>query len=135
VTVGLDYPLQVVGGVSAILLKTSYAPSMAIPGTGSESSVRARVTNLAGTGSSLSISDKDTNADTVDDQFQATARKTQGSLDPGPVFRVRFDCPAGTNVSPASFPCTQEQATDLSGLPFVPELASLIKCVVTLSAP
>jgi cysteine-rich repeat protein len=135
VTVGLDYPLQTVGGVSAILLKTSYAPPLGIPGTGSESSVRARVTNLAGTSSSLSVSDKDTNADTVDDLFQATARKTQGSLDPGPVFKVRFDCPAGTNVSPASFPCTQEQSTDLSGLPFVPELAALIKCAVTLSAP
>jgi len=135
VTVGLDYSLQIVGGVSAILLKTSYAPPLAIPGTGTESNVRMRVTNLAGAGSSLSVSDRDTNTDGVDDLFQVTARKTQGSLEPAPVFRVRFDCPIGTNVSPSSFPCTHEQATDLSGLPLAPQLANLISCVVTLTAP
>jgi hypothetical protein len=135
VTVALDYPLQTVGGVSAILLKLNYVPPASIPGTGSVSTVRARVTILAGTGASLSVSDRDTNSDTVDDQFQATARKTVGSLDPGTVFRVRFDCPAGTNVSASGFPCVQEQATDLSGSPFVPQLASLIKCAVSLSAP
>ena len=66
-------------------------------------------------------------------QLQAAARKTQGSLDPGPVFRVRFDCAAGTNVSPTAFSCQQEQATDLSGSPFATELSNLIGCVVALS--
>jgi len=135
VTIGLDYPLQLVGGVSAILLKASYSPPLDIPGTGTATTVRQRVTNLAGGGSSLTPSDRDTNSDGADDQFQVTARKTQGSLDPGPVVRVRFDCPAGTSVSPASFPCTKEQATDLSGAPFAPALADLINCSITLSAP
>ena len=133
---GVDYPLQTLGGMSAIVLKLNYMAPLAIPGTGTESTVRMRLLNLAGTGSTLSgINDRDTNADTVDDQIQASSRKTQGSVDPGPVFRVRFDCPAGTNVTLSKFSCSQEQATDLSGSPFVPELANLIGCVVTLSAP
>ena len=135
-TVSLDYPLQVVGGVSAIFLKLNYPPPLDIPGTGTASTVRLAVTNLAGTGSSVSsISDNDTNANGVDDQLRAAARKTQGSLDPGPIFRVRYACAAGTNVLPSSFSCLHEQETDLSGLPFAPELANLISCVVSLSAP
>jgi len=132
----VDYPLQTLGGLSAILLKLNYVPPVALPGTGTESTVRMRLLSLAGTGSTLSgINDKDTNADTVEDQIQASVRKTQNSIDPGPAFRVRFDCPAGTNVTLSAFSCSQEQATDLSGSPFVPELATLIQCVVTLSAP
>jgi len=134
--VGLDYPLQTLGGVSAILLKLNYVAPLAIPNSGTDAMVRARVTNLAGTGSSISgIMDKDTNTDTVDDQIQASVRKTSGSIDPGPVYRVRFDCPAGTSIATSQFTCSHEQATDLSGSPFVPELANLIGCVVTLSAP
>jgi cysteine-rich repeat protein len=135
VTVSLDYPLQIVGGVSAIFLKLNYPAPLVIPGTGTEATVRQRVTNLAGTGSSVSsIADRDTNTNGVDDQLQAAARKTQGSLDPGAVFRARFDCAAGTTVSPTAFSCQQEQATDLSGSPFAPELSNLIGCVVALSA-
>jgi hypothetical protein len=133
--VSLDYPLQIVGGVSAIFLKLNYPAPLVIPGTGTEATVRQRVTNLAGTGSSVSsIADRDTNTNGVDDQLQAAARKTQGSLDPGAVFRARFDCAAGTNVSLTAFSCQQEQATDLSGSPFAPELSNLIGCVVALSA-
>ena len=134
-TVSLDYPLQIVGGVSAIFLKVNYTQPLVIPGTGTELTVRQSVTNLAGAGSSVSsIADRDTNTNGVDDQLQAAARKTQGSLDPGPVFRARFNCAAGTNVSPNAFSCQQEQATDLSGFPFLPELANQIKCVVALAA-
>jgi hypothetical protein len=133
VTVSLDYPLQIVGGVSAIFLKLNYPAAVTIPGTGTEATVRQRVTNLAGTGSSIaSIGDRDTNTNGVDDQLQAAARKTQGSLDPGPVYRARFDCAAGTIVSPTAFTCAHEQSTDLSGFPFAPEQASQIKCVAAL---
>jgi cysteine-rich repeat protein len=135
VTVSLDYPQQIVGGVSAIFLRLTYPAPLVIPGTGTEATVRQRVTNLAGTGSSVSsIADRDTNTNGVDDQLQAAARKTQGSLDPGPVYRARFECAAGTNVSPTAFGCSQEQATDLSGSPFAPELSNLIGCVVALSS-
>jgi cysteine-rich repeat protein len=135
-TVALDYPEPLLGGVSAILLNLSYPSPLAIPGTGTAATVRQRVTNLAGAGSQLAPTDRDTNADTVDDRLDVQARaSTTGSLNPAAVFRARFDCPADTPISPGAFACAHSQATGLDGLPFAPELAAQIGCVVTLSAP
>jgi hypothetical protein len=136
VTVSLDYDVQLVGSVSAILVKLNYPAPLVIPGTATDTTVRQRVTNLVGTGSTIGgVRDGDTNANGADDQIQAFVRKTSGSINPGPFYRVRFDCPAGTGVSPSSLGCTQEQATDGAGLPFIPEIANLIGCVFSLSAP
>jgi hypothetical protein len=136
VTVSLDYPVQIVGSVSAILVKLNYPAPLVVPGTGTETTVRQRVTNLVGAGSTIGgVRDSDTNTNGVDDQIQAFVRKTSGSINPGPFYRVRFDCPAGTNVSPSSLSCSQEQATDAAGLPFIPEIANLIGCAFSLSAP
>jgi hypothetical protein len=138
VTVGLDYSEPTLGGISAILLGLSYPTPLAIPGPaapGSAATVRARVTNLAGAGSSLAPIDRDTNTDTVDDRLDVTARaSTSGSLNPAPVFRVRYDCPQGTEVSPGNLTCAPSQATGLDGLPFPAELAATITCTITLSA-
>lgn len=132
----LDYPVQIVGSVSAILVKLNYPAPLVVPGTGTETTVRQRVTNLVGAGSTIGgVRDSDTNTNGVDDQIQAFVRKTSGSINPGPFYRVRFDCPAGTNVSPSSLSCSQEQATDAAGLPFIPEIANLIGCAFSLSAP
>jgi hypothetical protein len=135
-TVALGYPEQLLGGVSAILLHVSYPAPLAIPGTGTAATVRQRVTNLAGAGSQLAPNDRDTDADAVDDRLDVQARaSTTGSLNPAPVFRVRFDCPADTAISPGSLSCTHSQSTALDGLPFTPDLAAQIGCVVSLSAP
>jgi hypothetical protein len=138
VTIGIDYPEPILGGVSAILLTLSYPAPLAIPGPalpGSPATVRQRVTNLAGPGSSLAPTDKDTNADAVDDRLDVSARaSTSGSINPAPVFRARYDCPVGTEISPGSLSCTQSQATALDGSPHPPELAAMIHCTITLSA-
>ena len=133
-TVGLDYNEQILGGVSAIHVRLTYAPPLVIPGTGTSATVRARVTNLAGAGSTLSgINDRDLNTDTVDETLDADSRKTTGSLSPGPLFRVLYDCPNGTPIPPSAITCVLSQATDLSGFPFPPAQAALIGCTVALS--
>jgi len=138
VTVGIDYPEPILGGVSAILLTLSYPPPLAIPGPaapGSAATVRQRVTNLAGPGSGVSPTDKDSNTDTVDDRLDVSARSsTSGSINPAPVFRARYDCPLGTEISAGSLGCTQSQATALDGSPHPPELAAMITCTITVSA-
>jgi hypothetical protein len=136
VTVSIQYPEQLLGGVSAILLTLNYPPPLAIPGTGNVLSVRQRMTNLAGGGSQLTPNDGDSNGDTVDDRLNATSRASAtGSIQPGNVFRARFDCPQGTPVTPGSLTCTHSQAAGLDGLPFDPSLASQITCALALSAP
>jgi hypothetical protein len=136
VTVAIDYPEPLLGGVSAILLGLGYQPPLDIPGSNNVLSVRQSVTNLAGNGSTVAPSDKDTNADTVDDRLDVLARaSTSGSIQPANVFRARFSCAAGSVITPASLVCTPSQAAGLDGLPFTPDLASLISCHFTLSAP
>ena len=131
-TVGLDYNEQTVGGVSAIHLRLNYPPPATIPGSGAVATVRGRVTNLAPGASLSSISDNDTNSNGVDDALELNARKSDGSLSPGPVFSVRFDCPLG--AIPTGLDCVHSGATDLSGLPFPPQQAALISCTVSLSS-
>jgi hypothetical protein len=135
VVVSIAYPKSTLGGISAILVSLSYPPPLDIPGTGQVASVRQRVTSLAGPGSAVSPNDRDTNADTVDDRLDVTARaSTAGSIDPGPVFQARYDCPSGTPISTSMLTCAQSQATGLDGLPFPAELAGLITCSVTVSS-
>lgn len=134
VTVSINYPEPLLGGVSAILLALNYPPPLAIPGSGNVLSVRQRVTNLIGPGSQVSPNDRDTNANGVDDRLDVQARaSTTGSINPGPVFRVRYDCPSGTPISASSLSCSHSQATALDGQPFPPELNALITCSFTLS--
>jgi hypothetical protein len=134
VTAALQYP-PVVGGVSAVRMAVGYPSPLAIPGTGNPATVRQRVTSLLGSGFTLRPNDRDTNGDTVDDQLDVDITSTLNSIPSDDTFRVRYDCPAGTPVSPSSLSCMTSNATDPSGLPFPPEVASQITCHLTLSVP
>lgn len=132
-TVSLAYNEQQVGGISAIHFRLDYVPPLSIPGSLGVSTVRARVTNLATPATLSNISDNDTNANAVDDALELNARRTDGgSISPGQVFSVRYDCPLG-NMSSAPG-CVLSQATDLAGLPFPPGQAALIGCTIALSS-
>jgi hypothetical protein len=131
--VALNYNEQTVGGISAIHFRLDYVPPLSIPGSLNVSTVRARVTNLAAPATLSNISDNDTNANGVDDALELNARRTDGgSLSPGPIFSVRYDCPLGN--MPSAPGCVLSQATDLAGLPFPPAQAALIGCQVALSS-
>src|SRR5262245_22752303 len=132
VTAALQYP-PVVGGVSAVRMAVRYPSPLAIPGSGNVLSVRQRVTSLLGSGFTVRPNDRDTNSDTVDDQLDADVTSTLNSIPSDDTFRVRYDCPAGTPVSPSSLTCLTSNAADPSGLPFPPEIAAQITCQLTLS--
>jgi hypothetical protein len=132
-TVSLAYNEQTVGGISAIHFRLDYVPPLSIPGSLNVSTVRARVTNLAAPATLSNISDNDTNTNGVDDALELNARRTDGgSISPGPILSVRYDCPLGN--MPSAPGCVLSQATDLAGLPFPPEQAALIGCTVALSS-
>jgi len=136
VTVAINYPESLLGGISAIRASLNYVPPLDIPGTGNVLSVRQRVTSLLGTGFTVTPRDQDTNTDTVDDQLFVQLSTALNSIQPGSLYRAHFDCPAETPVAaPASVSCVLAGATDLSGIPFAPELAGQVSCSLTLSAP
>src|SRR5262245_12018981 len=135
VTVAINYPESLLGGISAIRASLNYTPPLSIPGTGNVLSVRQRVTSLLGTGFTVTPRDQDTNADTVDDQLFVQASSTLNSIQPGSLYLALFDCAAGTPVStPANVSCVLAGAADTSGIPFPPELANQITCSLTLAA-
>jgi hypothetical protein len=135
VTVVLQYPEAALGGISAVRTAVNYPPPLSIPGTGTASTVRGRVTSLLGSGFTVSPRDQDTNADTVDDQLLVQVSSALNSVQPGPLFRVRYDCPLGTPITPSNLSCVTSGSTNLAGLPFLPEQAALITCNLTFSVP
>lgn len=134
VTAALRYP-ALVGGVSGARLSVNYAPPLAIPGSGNGSTVRQRVTSLLGSGFTVRPNDRDTNADTVDDRLEVDVTSTLNTIPSDDTIRVRYDCPAGTSVTPASLSCETSNTADPSGLPFPPEVAAQITCDLALSVP
>jgi hypothetical protein len=133
VTVSLDYNAQTIGGVSATHLRVNYPPEISIPGSGTATTVRQRVTRIDTTLTLAGISDNDTNSNGVDDALELNASKTNGSsVGPGPLYTIRFDCSAA-GLMP-TLTCVHSQDTDLSGSPFDPALAAQIACTLTQSA-
>ena len=78
--------------------------------------------------------DRDVDSNGVDDLLEVRAQAaTGGSVQPGPVFRARYDCPSGTSVPASAVTCMPAQAAGLDGLPFDPALAAQISCTLALA--
>ena len=143
VTLAIQYPEPILGGISAMKLRKHYAdPPLSIPGTGNVLSVRQRATSLLPGGYTLQVTpppfgDHDSSdPDAVEDTLEVRALATIGnSIRPGNVFRTRFDCPdgAGTLVSPTVFGCSHLEVGALDGQPMPPALTALITCSVSLA--
>jgi hypothetical protein len=142
VTLAIDYPESLVGGISAFKPRVHYLGTpLSIEGSGNVLSVRQRVTSLLPAGYTLQVTaapfgDHDSNGDTVDDRLEVRALATIGnSVRPGNVFRTRFDCAqgAGTVVSPSALGCSQVEVGALDGNPMDPALVALIHCSVSLA--
>jgi hypothetical protein len=95
--------------------------------------LRQRVTSLLGGGFTVRPDDGDSNADTVDDLLDVDVTSTLNTVPSDDIVRVRYDCPAGTSVTPSSLSCATSNAADPSGLPFPPEIAAQITCELALS--
>jgi cysteine-rich repeat protein len=100
------------GGVEVDI---SYPPPLDIPGSGGDASVRARVTDVSGTGGFAGVNDSDSNGDGIDDTLKYPYAVAGGAIAIGPLVQVRFDCPAGTMLLPAALPCNVTDASDSSG--------------------
>jgi hypothetical protein len=139
VTYALQYPEATLGGISAILVRTHYADSLGIPGSGVATTVRQRVTSLLGAGFTVQVTtlgDHDSDdPDTVEDTLEVRATSTTNSIRPGNVARTRFDCPggAGTVIPPTALGCSFLQVGALDGNPMPLQLVALITCSVSLA--
>jgi len=88
-------------------------PQLDIPGSGSASSVGARVTNLTGVGGSLlSAADLNQVPDAFDDRLNVGMVNTSSALPPGQFVRVQLDCRPGQPAPTlASFSCSSSVST------------------------
>jgi len=116
-TITLSYDQVSSPDVSGVTVTLDYPGSaLNIPGSGGDSSVQARVTDLTGvSGNLLRVSDQDQNADQVDDRLVVGIVNISDAIPPGPFVRVDFDCRAGTAPpGTSSFTCTPD-VSNLSG--------------------
>jgi hypothetical protein len=55
---------------------------------------------------------------------------TEQGIQPGKVFKVRFDCPAGSRINPSAFSCATSEVTSASGEPLQEMLARDVRCLI-----
>ena len=80
-----------------------------IPGTGNQSTVLARVTNLSGASGLFSAGDQDSDQSGTDDLLSVGMISTASAVAPGTFARVVFDCAAGQRApTAADFSCTPD---------------------------
>jgi hypothetical protein len=80
-----------------------------IPGTGNQSTVLARVTNLSGANGLFSAGDQDSDQSGTDDLLSVGMISTGSAVPAGDFARVVFDCVAGQPVPTAGdFSCTPD---------------------------
>src|SRR5262245_7334237 len=125
VDLALDYPPQLLADPAGTTLALTYPGYASIPGSGSDASVRARVTNLLPPGFTFTPSDNDP-------VLSITGFASSGRIEPQPVASVQFDCAQGTPTRTSDFPCNIADLVDHSGSPFEESLKALAHCVVTL---
>jgi len=117
-TVTVSIAFASAAAVSGVTAALDYPPALAtIPGSGSEPSVLARVTNLTGIGNGIfSAGDGDSDGDSLDDRLSAGMVFLSGAIPAGPFADVRFDCAAGDAPLASDFACTLD-ASDGNGDP------------------
>jgi len=83
-----------------------------IPGTGNQSTVIARVTNLTGVSGLFNAGDQDSDTDGVDDRVSVGLISLGTAVPPGSFARLVFDCLAGQpRPVVADFTCTPDVAS------------------------
>lgn len=108
VTIRTSYEAQAapdfVAGVTAMLRYPGSA--LDIPGTGNQSTVLARVTNLSGAGGLFSAGDQDSDQSGSDDLLSVGLISTGSAVSAGDFARVLFDCVSGASAPTADdFDC------------------------------
>jgi len=116
VTVALDYDVNAIPELAGLVLDLNYPASVALPGSGSDDSVVARVTDVSGANGFAVIEDRDTNSDGQDDQLH-TAYVTSGNIPPGNFEQVLFDCVSGSIPASTDFSCVVSDTVDPQALP------------------
>jgi hypothetical protein len=101
--------------VSGITTAITYPQSVSIPGTGSDPTVLARVTNLTGvSGGLFNVGDQDSSQPA---KINVGLVSLSNSIPSGPFAKVEFDCVSGQSVPTQSdFSCSPD-GSDLLGNP------------------
>lgn len=126
VTIAVSYASGDFPDVSGITVGLKYPTTLAIPGFGSEDSVKQRVTNLTGvSGGLFSVGDQD-----ADSLLNVGLISIGATIPSGNFARVRFDCTSGASLPAAgAFTCTVDASTS-DGNAVTPN-----QCVITVTAP
>jgi len=129
VTVGLVYDVGVVPELAGLAVALDYPATVTLPGSGSDDSVTARVTDISDAHGLLNVEDRDTDTDGTDDQL-GVVYVSSSNIAPGDFLRVHFDCvPDSTIPMVNDFHCAASDTVDPQGNP-----VDGVACSVTANA-
>ena len=133
VAVSLRYDDRTLGDVAGLFLQIDYPDAVALPGKGTDQSVRARITSLLEPRCRLVPVNEDTDADGREDRIRILlVSTTKDPLPSAPVARIRFDCAA--EPPPAAFRCATGQVADSAGQLMRATEARQVTCAVAFAA-
>jgi hypothetical protein len=128
--VSLDYDERFLGDVTGLFLNVAYPKTVSLPGP----AVRDRVESLLGSKFRVVPALQDSDGDGRDERVRLLVTTTDQSGVPSrPTARIRFDCEPGAPLEASKFRCTTEQVADNSGQLMTAQLASQVRCGVTLA--
>jgi len=138
------YEPRVTGPLAGVYVDVGYGAPLSIPGSATQASVRGRFSRLLPDPDVFRVFLVDCDAGNCDsdgdglDPVRARifvldlTGSVTAQVPPGPVGKIRFDCPEGTLVRTRDLPCTLDGVTDASGRPIPPERLQEenIRCLV-----
>jgi cysteine-rich repeat protein len=146
-TVSFFYEPRVTGALGGAFLDVAYKPPLEIPGTGTDRTVRDRLTSLV-TVPAVGVRLRDCDAENCTPYLDGTnpvrasllltdnSGSSPAQLPTGQIAKIRFDCPDGTLVRVRDLPCRLDQVSD-GNMVFPPERLEEegIRCVVETLEP
>jgi len=127
VTVALAYELNTLGPVAGAYIDVGFKPPLDLPQTVEK--LRPRLTSLPPPGSKVGSPKREAK------RLRIALTTTEQGIQPGKVFKMRFDCPAGSRIQPSALSCATAEVVGASGEPMEEMLAREVRCLVVALDP
>jgi len=122
VTVALVYELNTIGPVAGAYIDLGFKPPLDLPQAAEK--LRPRLTSLLPPGAKVGSPKREAK------RLRIALTTTEQGIQPAKVFKMRFDCPAGSRIQPSALSCATAEVVGASGEPMEEVLARDVRCVV-----
>jgi hypothetical protein len=130
VTVALAYDHNRVGKVAGTYVDLGFGPPLELPEQATVGDLQTRLTSLMPPEYRVAAT-----AHGGGRKLRLSLTTTEPGIPPREAFKLRFDCPVGSNVRLRDLTCKTGEVVDGTGLPMLESLASQVRCEVVRVEP